>query len=288
MPNIRQIRRRIRSVQNTAKITKAMEMIAASKMRKAQQLVLAARPYAGKILDVLAHLSAQRKEEEELHPLLQVRPETKRIELVHVTTDRGLCGALNANVNRRAAAFILEQQKPVSIVAVGRKGRDFMHRTGQELRAVFVGVGDYPAVVDVLPIARIVIDDYSSGHADRVYLCYTQFINTMVQRPVLRQLLPVEPAALARRQQVGYLYEPDPAQVLAALLPRFVEMQVYHALLEAKASEQSARMVAMRSATDNALDMINELTLLRNKVRQEMITKELLDIVGGVTALEGG
>ncbi|MBI4307706.1 MAG: ATP synthase F1 subunit gamma [Chloroflexi bacterium] len=286
MANIRQIRRRIRSVQSTAKITKAMEMIAASKMRKAQQLVLAARPYAGKILDVLAHLAAQRKEEDELHPLLRVRSEIQRVQIIHVTTDRGLCGALNANVNRRAAAFILEQQKPVSIVAVGRKGRDFMHRTGQDLRAVFVGISDYPGVNDVLPIAHIVIDDYSSGRADRVYLSYTQFVNTMVQRPVLRQILPVEPAALEARQQVGYIYEPDPAQVLAALLPRFVEMQVYHALLEAKASEQSARMVAMRSATENALDMINELTLLRNKVRQEMITKELLDIVGGVAALE--
>jgi len=255
-------------------------------MRKAQLLVLAARPYAGKILDVLAHLSAQRKDEDELHPLLRVRPEVRRVEVLQVTTDRGLCGALNANVNRRGAAFILEQQKPVTIVAVGRKGRDFMHRTGQALRGVFMGLGDYPTVADVLPIARLVMDDYSSGYADRVYLCYTQFVNTMVQRPVLRQLLPVEPAALEPRRQVGYIYEPDPAQVLAALLPRFVEMQVYHALLEAKASEQSARMVAMRSATDNALDMINELTLLRNKVRQEMITRELLDIVGGAAALE--
>jgi len=288
MPNIRQIRRRIRSVQSTAKITKAMEMIAASKMRKAQQLTLAARPYAEKILDVMAHLMAQRKDEEELHPLLKVRSEIKRIQIVHVTPDRGLCGALNGNANRRAAAFILEQQKPVSIVAVGRKGRDFMHRTGQELRAVFLGVGDYPSVNDILPIAKIVRDDYVSGKVDRVYLSYTQFVNTMIQRPVLQQILPVEPAKLEGRQQVGYIYEPNPAVVLDALLPRFLEMQVYHALLEAKASEQSARMVAMRSATENALDMINELTLLRNKVRQEIITKELLDIVGGVASLEKG
>ncbi|MDO8530814.1 MAG: ATP synthase F1 subunit gamma [Dehalococcoidia bacterium] len=288
MLNIRQLRRRIRSVQSTAKITKAMEMIAASKMRKAQQLTLAARPYSEKILDVMAHLMAQRKEEEDIHPLLKVHPEVRRIQIVHVTTDRGLCGALNGNVNRRAAGFILEQRKPISVVAVGRKGRDFMHRTGQELRAVFVGTADYPTVNDILPIAKIVRDDYTSGYVDRVYLSYTEFVNTLIQRPVLQQILPVEPAKMEGRQQVGYIYEPNPAVVLDALLPRFLEMQIYHALLEARASEQSARMVAMRSATENALDMINELTLLRNKVRQEMITKELLDIVGGVASLEKG
>ena len=284
MATIREIRRRIRSVQSTAKITKAMEMIAASKMRRAQECDIAGRPYADLMRQVLADLAAQRRAGDEIHPLLVQRP-VNRIALVHITPDRGLCGGLNANVNRRAASFVLEQTIPVTIVAVGRKGRDFMVRYGREVRAEFTRVSDQPSLVDILPIARVVIDDYSAGVVDEVYLCYAQFVTTMTQRPVIWRLLPVEPAEVEARLNVPYIYEPSPAAVLAELLPRFVEMQIYHGVLESIASEQSARMVAMRAATDNASELIVDLTLSYNKARQEMITKELLDITGGAEAL---
>jgi len=284
MAAIREIRRRIRSIQSTAKITKAMEMIAASKMRRAQERDIAGRPYADLIRQVLADLAAQRQEDEDIHPLLVQRP-ANRIAVIHITPDRGLCGGLNANVNRRATSFILEQSVPMTIVAVGRKGRDFMVRYGQEVRAEFTYLGDQPSVADILPIARVVIDDYSAGLVDEVYLCYTEFVTTMTQRPVMWRLLPVEPATIEARLNVGYIYEPSAASVLAGLLPRFIEMQLYHAILESIASEQSARMVAMRAATDNANELVEDLTLTYNKVRQEMITKELLDITGGAAAL---
>ena len=284
MADIRLIRRRIRGIQSTAKITRAMEMIATSKMRRAQEAGLAGRPYAEKIHQVLADLAALPREGEALHPLLQRRPVAK-IAIVHITPDRGLCGGLNTNINRRTAAFILEQSIPVTLITVGRKGRDFMRRYGRDIRADFIGLGDRPSLLDTLPISRIIIDDYTNGIIDLVYLVYAQFISTMVQRPIMQQILPVEPAAIPRAQNVDYIYEPGPVAVLGALLPRFVEMQVYHAILESIASEQSARMVAMRNATDNANELIEDLTLMYNKARQESITKELLDITGGAAAL---
>ncbi len=285
MGTLRQIRRRIRSIQSTAKITRAMELVAASKMRRAQQLSLAGRPYAQKMQLVLADLAAKAGETETAHPLLQHR-EVKRIQLIHITPDRGLCGGLPSNLNRAVSMFMLERRLPVSAITVGRKGRDFMRRTGRELRAVFTELGDRPSVMDIAPIARLAIDGYTSGYADQVFLSYALFVSTAVQQPVVQQLLPVQPAVLAPGQAVGYIYEPRSATVLDALLPRFVEMQIYHAVLEALASEQSARMVAMQNATNNAKDMIEDLTLALNKVRQETITRDLLDIVGGVAALE--
>jgi len=284
MATIREIRRRIKSVQNTAKVTKAMEMVAASKMRRAQERTIAARPYAEKMRHVLANLAAQHSSDEEIHPLLVQRP-VNRIALIHITPDRGLCGGLVASVNRSAAGFILEQQVPVSVVAVGRKGRDFLVRSGQEVRAEFTNLGDRPSVVDLQPIVHIVIDDYANGLIDEVHISYTQFINTVNQRPVLWRLLPIEPSAIEPGQNMEYIYEPSPSEVLAQLLPRFVEKELYHVILESIASEQSARMVAMRNATDNAKEVIEDLTLTYNKVRQEMITKELLDITGGAVAL---
>ncbi len=284
MANIRLIRRRVRGIQSTAKITRAMEMIATSKMRRAQERGLAGRPYSEKIHQVLADLAALPQEGEAPHPLLQRRAVTK-IAIVHITPDRGLCGGLNTNISRRTASFILEQSIPVTLITVGRKGRDFMRRYGRDIRAEFTGLGDRPSLLDTLPISRIIIDDYTSGIIDLVYLVYAQFVSTMVQRPIMQQILPVEPAAIPRAQNVDYIYEPGPAVVLGELLPRFVEMQVYHAILESIASEQSARMVAMRNATDNANELIEELTLMYNKARQESITKELLDITGGVAAL---
>jgi len=261
-----------------------MEMIATSRMRRAQERGLAGRPYSEKIRQVLADLAALPQAADLLHPLLQRRPVSK-IAMVLITPDRGLCGGLNANLNRRTASFILEQSLPVTLIAVGRKGLDFMRRYGRDIRAEFTRLGDRPSLLDTLPISRIIIDDYTNGVIDLVYLVYAQFISTMVQRPILQQILPIEPAAIPKVQNVDYIYEPSPDEVLGELLPRFVEMQVYHAILESIASEQSARMVAMRNATDNANELIEDLTLMYNKARQESITNELLDITGGAAAL---
>jgi len=261
-----------------------MEMIATSKMRRAQERGLAGRPYSEKIRQVIADLAALPQTDRVPHPLLQRRP-VARMVIVHITPDRGLCGGLNANINRRTASFILEQNISVTLICVGRKGLDFMRRYGRDVRAEFTGLGDRPSLLDILAIPRIIIDDYTNGVIDAAYLAYAQFISTMVQRPILQPILPVEPAVIPRAQNVDYIYEPGPDVVLAELLPRFVEMQIYHAILESIASEQSARMVAMRNATDNANELIDELTLMYNKARQESITKELLDITGGAAAL---
>ncbi len=281
MPSLRQIRRRMRSIENTAKVTKAMEMIAASRMRRAQSSVLAGRPYSEKIQEVIAHLAAQPGEDSDsVQPLLEKRP-VSRISIVHIAPDRGLCGGLHSTLNRRVAQFILEQQVPVTVIAVGRKGRDFMVRYGQDVKAIFMNLGDRPSLADTTAISHLVMQEYTDGSTDEAYLSYAEFVSTTVQRPVIRRLLPIAPAELRAEERVGYIYEPDSLVVLGSLLPRFVEMQVYHALLELIASEQSARMVAMRNATENASEMVSDLALLGNKVRQESITNELLDIMGG-------
>jgi F-type H+-transporting ATPase subunit gamma len=283
MANIRLIRRRIRGVQSTAKITRAMEMIATSKMRRAQEAGVAGRPYDQKIRQVIADLASMRQTGES-HPLLQNR-EVKKIAIVHISPDRGLCGGLNANLNRKTAGFIMEQETPVTLVGVGRKGIDFMRRYGRVMRAEFTQLGDRPSLLDTLAISRVIIDDYTSGYVDRVYLVYTRFVSTMLQTPMLEQLLPIEPPVSKQTQENDFDYEPNPESVLGALLSRFVEMEIYHAILESIASEQSARMVAMRSATDNAAELVQDLTLMYNKARQEAITTELLDISGGAAAL---
>ena len=284
MPDIRKVRRRIRGVRNISKITRAMEMIAASKMRKAQERGLQGRPYSQKIGQVIADLAAL-PDIGQRHPLLQRRP-VKKVAVVHITPDRGLCGGLNANLNRRLAGFILEQEVKVEVIAVGRKGRDAAARFACELSAEFTGIGDQPRFLDILPISRIVIEEYTGGKIDEVYISYAHFVSTMVQKPAMKQLLPVQPAVIPQAQNVDYIYEPGAGVVLDGLLPRFVEMEIYHAILEAIASEQSARMVAMRNATDSANELIGDLTLLYNKARQEAITRDLLDITGGVVALE--
>lgn len=286
MPSVREIRRRIRSVQNTAKVTKAMSMVAASKMRRAQEAALEGRPYSERILNLLANLSAQPHDEEQVHPLLR-RREEKNLGVVVITPDRGLTGGLNIAVNRLAGQFLADKGGNASIVAVGKKGRDFLIRAGQNVQAVFTDIGDRPSLADVTPISGIVTDNYTEGEVDAVYLVYADFVNTTLQTPVVVPLLPVVPAELDHRDAVGYIYEPNAYEVLSSLLPRFVEMQIYHAVLEAIASEQSARMVAMKNATDNANEMVQDLTLDMNKARQESITTELLDIVSGAAAVEG-
>jgi len=287
MATIREIRRRIRSVTSTAKITRAMEMVAASKMRRAQLSALAARPYAEKMRQMLSDLqeSIQSQRQEAPHPLMEER-ESERVAIVLISTDRGLCGGLNANLNRFTAAFVLEHENlEVKTVAVGRKARDFIARSGLPAIAEFTNLPDYPSVEDARPLARVVMDEYVSRNVDRVYLVFPLFINTMAQRPEMRQLLPIQIPPRESTFSLQYIYEPSPAEVFDDLLPRYVQRQVYEAILEKSASEQSARMVAMRSATEAANEMVDDLTLTYNKVRQETITKELLDIAGGAEAL---
>jgi len=293
---VRAIRDRIRSVENTAKVTKAMELVAASKMRRAQDRALSARPYADEMRTVLARLAQSTgADAEDLHPLLEQRP-IVHFAFIHITANRGLAGGLNGNMNRAGAALALERQphvERVSVLPVGRKGRDFFRRAGFPELAEFTDLGDYPQVSDTLPISRLVVDDYVRGEIDQVYIGFQQFVNTAVQRPTLRQILPIEPpagsdgeAAEGAAGGADFIFEPSPQSLLETLLPRYVEMQVYGAVLEAAASEQSARMVAMRAATDAAGEMVTDLTLTYNKARQELITGDLLDIVGGTAAVE--
>jgi len=261
-----------------------MEMIAASRMRRVQERGLAGRPYSEKITQVIASLAALPQVGEILHPLLERRP-VRKIAVVHITPDRGLCGGLVSNINRKTANLVLKRSEPVTLITVGRKGFDFMRRYGRDIRAEFTRLGDKPSLIDTLPISRIIIDDFCSRLVDMVYLVYTQFVSTMVQKAVMEQILPVEPAPVPAVQNVEYIYEPAPSGVLDGLLPRFVEMRLYHAILESIASEQSARMVAMRNATENANELTSDLTLMYNKARQEAITRDLLDITGGAAAL---
>ena len=286
MPSTREIRRRIRSVKNIAKVTKAMETVAAAKMRKAQAQVLATRPYAEKSWQVLTHLARLRASATE-QPLLQERP-VRKVGLLLVTGDRGLAGAYNANILRRAYDQIREWEGSgvdVSLVTVGRKGREWMLRHGPPLRADFVGLSDRPTSNDISPIASILIDDFTAGEFDAVYLAYTDFVSTLRQDPIVRQLLPIIPAQPEGQVAEDYIFEPDPQTILGEVLRGLTELQILQALYESIASEQSARMVAMRNATEAANDLIGELTLSYNKARQESITKELLDIVGGASAL---
>ena len=287
MPSVRDMRRRIRSVQNTGKVTNAMSLIAASKMRRAQQAVTQGRPFAEKIQEIITHLAAQPGDDEAaVHPLLQVRP-LQRVGILVISPDRGLCGGMHANLNRVVGQFMLEQPVPITAIVAGRKGRDFMIRSGQEVKAVFTELPDRPVLADTIAISHLVIDSYSEGEVDEVHLAFTRFASTLSQVPVIEKLLPVAPASLTGSERVGYIYEPDSLAVLGSLLPRYVEMEVFHALLESNASEQSSRMVAMRNATDNANDLVSDMSLVMNRIRQDSITNELLDLIGGQMALEG-
>jgi F-type H+-transporting ATPase subunit gamma len=286
MATLRQIQRRIKSVQSTAKTTRALSLVAGSKMRRAQQMALAHRPYAqaiaGMLTDVILSASGG-DEDSALHPLLAER-EIRTHGLVLITSDRGLAGGLNTSLFRAAGTFLLEHPE-TNLVTVGRKGSDFFRRTRTPIIGTFTNLGDYPSYDDVRPISRLVSEAYLSGEIDSVTIIFPEFINTVIQRPASFQLLPVEPPDDEETKRVEYIYEPDARTVLESLLPRYVEIEVYRAVLELAASYQSAQMVAMRNATDAASDIVQQLTLLRNKVRQEQITKELLDIIGGVEVL---
>ena len=291
MPSLRDLRRRIRSVKNTAQITKAMEMVAASRMRRAQQRVVASRPYAETLRELIRELSTgYGAAGGSVHPLLQQRETIKKAAVILMTTDRGLAGALNTNVIRRGTEALLEVAPETEVVTVGRKGLGFMVRRGKQPLGSFTDLGDKPTYEDAIPIARIVSDAFLSGQVDAVFLVYPKFVSTLSQRPQLDQLLPVPPIVAdpgaPKRAKTDYIYEPDPEAILQALVPRYVEVLVYEAILETVASEQSARMISMRNATNNAKDLVTSLTLSANRVRQSSITNEVAEIAAAAVAME--
>jgi F-type H+-transporting ATPase subunit gamma len=278
----RDIRRRINAARNIKQITRAMQFVAASKLRRAQDSTLAARPYSEKIDEVLADVAAVLGPED--HPLLAETSEGKRL-LVLITTDRGLAGPLNTNIIRFVARELTESSGDFAVVSVGRKGRDAMRRARVPIEAHFAGFGDKPTFNEVLPLARLISGDFLAGKYGRIDLVYSRFVSTLSQKPVLDQLLPIE----ASEDTEGipgnqFIFEPSPRAVLEQLLPRYVATRLFHAVLEGKASEESSRMVAMKSATENAEELIDDLTLAYNKVRQSNITREMIEIATGAQA----
>ena len=287
MPGTKEIRMKIRSVQNTRKITKAMEMVAASKMRSAQQRMRTARPYAEKIRNVAAHLSYANPEYR--HPFLVARDTVKRVGIIVVTTDKGLCGGLNTNILRLVLGHYKEWQaegEEIDVCCIGNKGLGFMQRLGANIVSEVTNLGDRPQLEHLIGAMKTMLDGYSSDRFDRLMLFYTHFINTMKQEPVMEQLLPLSGERLgAPETSWDYLYEPDAKAVIDQVLTRYIEAIIYQTVAENMASEQSARMVAMKAASDNAGTLIDELTLIYNKNRQAAITKEIAEIVGGAAAV---
>jgi F-type H+-transporting ATPase subunit gamma len=287
MPGTKEIRVKIKSVQNTRKITKAMEMVAASKMRKAQERMRHARPYGEKIRNVAAHISHANPEYR--HPFLVSRDTVKRVGLIVITTDKGLCGALNTNLLR----MVLNQYKTwqgegeeIDACAIGNKGFGFMQRLGANLVSHAIQLGDRPQMDKLIGAVKVMLDSYTRDRFDRLMIGYTRFINTMKQEPVIEQLLPLSGERLGAPETVwDYIYEPEAKAVLDQVMTRYIEAIIFQAVAENMASEQSARMVAMKAASDNARDLIDELTLVYNKNRQAGITKELSEIVGGAAAV---
>jgi F-type H+-transporting ATPase subunit gamma len=294
----RELRKRIASIKNIMQVTSALAAVSTSKMQRAQKQVQATRTYAGKAFEILNNLASQPGVAESSHPLLTTRAEIKRTALLLITSDRGLAGAYNASIVTRAEQFIAAMPGPVDVVTVGRKGRDLMIRRGYNVVASFENVPDPPSVLDTNPIAQVVVDDYLDGKVDDVFIAYTDFINVVTRRPIVKQLLPLKPLDLEGMAVAEYVatvdlsdvsgrvysYEPEPSALLEVIVPRFTDLQVYQSVLESLASEHSARMMAMQNASENAGVLIEDLTLQRNKARQASITSEILDIVGGAEA----
>ncbi|HEU4646697.1 MAG TPA: F0F1 ATP synthase subunit gamma [Burkholderiales bacterium] len=287
MPGTKEIRVKIKSVQNTRKITKAMEMVAASKMRKAQERMRHARPYGEKIRNVAAHISHANPEYR--HPFLVTRDSIKRVGLIVITTDKGLCGALNTNLLRQVLTQYKAWQaegEEVDACCIGNKGLGFMQRLGANIVSQAVQLGDRPQMDKLIGTIKVMLDGYTTDRFDRLMIGYTRFINTMKQEPVIEQLLPLSGERLGAPESVwDYLYEPEAKAVLDQVMTRYIEALIFQAVSENMASEQSARMVAMKAASDNAATLIDELTLIYNKNRQAGITKELSEIVGGAAAV---
>ncbi|MGK2849958.1 MAG: ATP synthase F1 subunit gamma [Candidatus Limnocylindrales bacterium] len=283
MPSQREIRRRIGSVGNIKQITRAMQFVAASKLKRAQDDTLASRPYSEKLDEVLADLAFVLGAED--HPLLAERDEGGKRLIVLVTTDRGLAGPLNTNTIRFASREILDHPGDLTVVTVGRKGRDAMRRAGVPLEAHFAGFGDRPTFADVIPLSRLISDDFLAGTYARVDVIYSRFVTTLTQKPEMLELLPIKPSedteGITGNQ---FIFEPSAAAVLEQLLPRYVATRLFQTVLEGKASEESSRMVAMKNATENAGDLIDDLTLSYNKVRQSNITREMIEIASGAQA----
>ena len=299
MATLREVKNRIRSVKNIAQITRALEAVSASRVRRAQARVMASRAYAEKAWEILVNIQAA-SQGTPLHPLLTSRQEINKVMVVVITSDRGLAGAYNSNVIRVAQRFAQRLGKPVDFVTVGRKGRDSLARAGVNIVAAFNDMPAEPRISDISPIARIAMDAYLSGEVDEVLIAYTDFVNMLAQRPAVLGWLPLTTDTVAQQVAAEYVkdlaavtegsqdyeYEPSAAAVVDEIVPRFTELQLYQALLEAQASEHAARMTAMKNATDNATQLTADLTLQYNKARQAAITAEILDIVGGANALQ--
>lgn len=297
MPSLKDIRGRIGSVRNIAQITRAMEMVAASRMKRAQDSILAARPYADELEGALVRVAGAAGLGEEIDPLLASRP-IRRAAIIVITTDRGLAGSLNANATRSVLRWVARRASgengdaPVEVeaVTVGRKGRDALRRAGVPIAAHFAQLGDKPSFADVTPIARLVTEDFLAGKYDEIDIAYSTFVSTLSQKPEIDTILPVvRPEMADETEQTNdeYLFEPSPEAVLSRLLPHYVAINIYRAVLENNASEQSARMIAMRNSTENANELIDDLTLVYNKTRQATITREMIEIASGAEALGG-
>ncbi len=288
MSQAREIRTKIASVKNTQKITSAMELVAASKMRRAQDRMTASRPYAMKIRKVISHVASSHSEYH--HPYLEHREHIKRVGFIIVTTDRGLCGGLNVNLFRTVLSDMKNwqnKQVEIDLCLIGRKGEAFFQRVGGNILAIADHLGDAPEVQKLVGIVRVMLDRYNEGKLDAVYIVSNEFVNTMFQKPVINQLLPLQAEEQKSRGHWDYIYEPDSSgELLTLLLVRYIESQVYQTVVENIACEQAARMVAMKNATDNAGDIIDELQLIYNKARQASITQEIAEIVGGAAAIE--
>lgn len=287
MAGSKEIRTKIKSVENTRKITKAMEMVAASKMRKAQDRMRASRPYADKIRNVVAHMAAANPEYK--HAFLIKRDTVKNIGLIVVSSDKGLCGGLNTNMLRLSVNQMKTWEgegKGIKVSAIGNKGLGFMSRIGADVKSNITGLGDVPHLDKLIGTIKVMLDAYTNGEIDQLYICYTKFINTMKQEPVMQQLLPLSGEQIGSpKGHWDYIYEPEAKPIVDELMVRYVESLIYNAVSENMASEQSSRMVAMKSASDNAKNVIGELKLVYNKARQAAITKEISEIVGGAAAV---
>ena len=300
MANERELNKRIKSVKNISQVTSALAAVSASKASRAQRQAEATRHYARKAFEIIQNLAAQPGASATTHPLMTARENVKTIGLVLLTSDRGLAGSYNVSMVTLAERFLNAFGKPAKVIAVGRKGRDGMVRRGYDVIATFDRIPDPATFLDIMPIARLTIDSMLSGEVDQVFIGYSEYVNLVTRRPVIHQLLPLKPADLSgmpgaeyvsgvdavQASQQSYTYEPNAEALLNDIVPRFTRLQVYQSLLEALASEHSARMVAMNNATDNAAELVDILTLERNKARQASITNEILDIVGGAEALK--